>query len=273
MNVYENFQNIKVEIIDSKIAIVYLNRPEKMNAINVSLRNELEDAVKKIIEDKNIRVMVITGTETPSKKAFSAGDDLRNMGFEFSSPTVLSDYYNTANKILKIFDLIDNSPKPVIAMVNGVCIGGGVELALSCDFIFASESATFSFPEVNIGIIPGWGGTQRLTRRIGEPMAKMLILSGDSINARTAKEIGLVDIVVPDEKLKEITLNFAKKLADKNPIVLMMAKHAIEKGVECSLQSGLYYETLSLLLSIKAGDFEEGIKAFFEKRKPTFKMR
>lgn len=263
---YEGYRNIKVKVTD-EVAIVYLNNPEKLNAINVPMRLELEDVMKKIAIDKNVRVVVITGMETQkAKEAFSSGDDLTDSGIDMSSPTVLSDAASVVSKIFDIFNLIDDFPKPVIAMVNGICAGGGLELALACDFIFCSENATFFFPEIDLGIIPSWGGTQRLPKRIGESKAKMLIMLGEPIDGKKAYEIGLADAVLPRDRLEEFTLNFARKLASKNPLVLMMAKNAIEKSLESSLRSGLYYELLSLLVSIKGGFLEEGVRRFFGRK-------
>ncbi len=265
---------IKVEVVNKSIAKVYLNRPDVMNAMNVALRTELEKELKNLAEDDNIRVVVITGAETPGKrKAFTTGDDMRDPGFNIESPNVLLEYYKIVDKVMKLNNFIDDYPKPVIAMVNGICLGGGVDLALSCDFIFASESATFGYPEINLGWIPGWGGTQRIARRIGESQAKMLIYTGEIINGKKAKEIGLVDVLTPDDELEQTTLNFAQKLAEKSPLAIQMAKFVIEKGRECSLQSGLYYEILSLMVSLKSEDMKEGISAFLEKRKPVFKGR
>jgi len=267
-------ENVKVETIDENIAKVYLNRPQVMNAINPGLRAELEEIMTELAEDDNIRVVIITGAEAPGKrKAFSSGDDLKDPGFDFKSPDVLSEYYKTVNKIMRLYNFIDDYPKPVIAMVNGLCIGGGVELALSCDFIFACESATFVFPEVTLGFIPGWGGTQRLARRIGESQAKMLIYTGETIDGKKAKELGLVDVLTPDDELEQVTLSFARKIAEKSPLVIQMAKFAIEKGMESSLRSGLYYEILSLMVSLKTEDLREGLSAFLERRKPVFKGR
>ena len=265
---------VKVETVDDYIAKVYLNRPHVMNAINVEMRVRLEEELRRLATDDNIRVVIIPGAETLGKrKAFSSGDDLKDPGFSHESPSVLLDYYKTVDKMMKLYNFIDDYPKPVIAMVNGICLGGGVELALSCDFIFACESAVFGFPEINLGFIPGWGGTQRLARKIGEANAKMLIFTGEIIDAKKAKEIGLVDVLTSNDELEKVTLDFARKLAEKSPLVLLMAKHAIEKGLECSLQSGLFYEVLSLMVSLKTEDMGEGISAFLEKRKPVFKGR
>lgn len=268
-----NSENILLEKED-RIAKIILNRPDRMNALNLSLREDLETALKDIYEDEEIRVVIITGAEKDGKKrAFSSGDDLMDPGFDFFSSTVILDYYNVVDKVMRLFNFIDNYPKPVIAMVNGVCIGGAIELALSCDFIIASESAEFTWSELNIGMIPGWGGTQRLTRKIGESKAKRLIFTGDTIKGDTAKDIGLVDILTQNEKLNDVTMEFAKKLADKSPIMLRLAKISIEKGMECSLQSGLFYEILGEILSFKIEDMMEGMSAYLEKRKPEFKGR
>ncbi|MDP8003145.1 MAG: enoyl-CoA hydratase/isomerase family protein, partial [Caldisphaera sp.] len=182
---------IKVEK-DQNIAKIYLNRPQVMNAINVEMRIRLEEELKKLAMDNSVRVLIITGAVTQEKrKAFSSGDDLRDPGFSYESPNVLLESYNTVNKMRNLYDLIDDYPKPIIAMVNGVCLGGGLELALSSDFIFASDNAVFGFPEINLGFIPAWGGTQRLMRKIGETNAKRLIFTGETIDAKKAKEINL----------------------------------------------------------------------------------
>lgn len=271
---YDGYKEVKVEIVDGTIAKVYLNRPEKMNAINSTLRLELEDVMKKLAEDNAIRVVILTGAEIQGKrKAFCSGDDLVDPGFFIGSPTVYSDYSKTVAQIFRLFNLIDDFPKPVIAMVNGLAIGGGVEMALCCDFIFASKDATFSFPQLNLGMTPAWGATQRLTRKIGESKAKRLIFTCETIDAETAKALGIVDEVISADKLEEYTINFAKKIAEKNPMLVQIAKFEIEKGKECSLQSGLYYEVLSIMLSIATGELREAVLAFFEKRKPEFQMK
>lgn len=271
---YEGYRDVKVEVIDSYIAKVSLNRPAKMNAINSTLRLELEDVMRKIADDSSIRVVILTGAEIEGKRrAFCSGDDLVDPGFSGESPTVLSDYSKTVAQIFRLFNLIDDFPKPVIAMVNGLAIGGGVEMALCCDFIFASKDATFAFPQINLGMTPAWGATQRLTRKIGESKAKKLIFTCETIDAYTAKEIGLVDEVLPVEELEAFTLSFARKIAEKNPLLIQIAKYEIEKGKECSLHSGLYYEVLSIMLSIASGELKEAVSAFFEKRKPEFKMK
>ncbi|MBE8538564.1 enoyl-CoA hydratase-related protein [Geoglobus acetivorans] len=265
---------VRVETLDSGIAKVYLNRPQVMNAINASLRHELEEVLKELAEDDGIRVVIITGAEAQGKrKAFSSGDDLRELEFDINSPDVLSEYYKSVDNVMRLFNFIDDYPKPVIAMVNGICMGGGLELALCCDFIFASESAVFAFPEAGIGFIPGWGGTQRLSKRIGESKAKMLIYTSDILDGKRAAELGLVDFLTTDSELEQKTVEFAMKIAEKSPLVIKMAKIAIERGMESSLRSGLYYEVLSLMVSLKTEDLREGFSAFLERRKPEFMGR
>ncbi|MCE4606170.1 MAG: enoyl-CoA hydratase-related protein [Desulfurococcales archaeon] len=262
---------VRLEETDTRIVKLVLNRPEAMNAINVPMRKQLAVELERLAYDDNIRVVIITGAEKEGRrKAFSSGDDLKDPGFKMESPTAVLDYYKVTDEMMRLYDFIDNYPKPVIAMVNGIALGGGVELALSCDFIFAGENAVFGFPEVNLGFIPGWGGTQRLTRRVGEANAKRLIFTGETITAREAKDISLVDVVTAEEDLWNTTLEFARRITGKSPLMITAAKKSIERGMECSMQSGLLYEMLGMMMSLKTEDMKEGITAFLEKRKPIF---
>jgi len=172
-----------------------------------------------------------------------------------------------------LFTAIDTFPKPVIAMINGYCLGGGCELALACDIRIASENASFGQPEINLGIIPGGGGTQRLTRLVGEGKAMELILTGDIIDARTAYNIGLVNDVVPADQLETKTMDLANRIASKGPIALRLAKEAVRLASRSNLDEGLRREIDLFALCFATEDKDEGVKAFLEKRKPAFKGR
>jgi enoyl-CoA hydratase/carnithine racemase len=170
-----------------------------------------------------------------------------------------------------LMEHIQDFEKPVIAMVNGFALGGGNELAMVCDFIYASENSEFGQPEIERGFIPGWGGTQRLPRRVGLSQAKKIILSGDRISAREAERIGLADVVVPMGKLEETTMEFAKKLASKAPLAVKRIKEVMNKGIDIDLKSGLKLEMEARDFLVSSEDFQEGIAAFFEKRQPQWK--
>src|SRR3989449_2715317 len=178
-----------------------------------------------------------------------------------------------AMKGLRIFDAVEDFPKPVIAMINGFCLGGGMEFALACDLRFASDNSKLGQPEINLGIIPGGGGTQRLTRLVGEGKAMELILTGDLIDAAHAREIGLVNTVVPAADLRSTVLNLASRIAEKSPVALRMAKDAIKSAARMNLREGLDRERDLFALTFSSEDKAEGVRAFLEKRKPDFKGR
>jgi len=211
-----------------------------------------------------VRVVVITGA---GDKAFIAGADIA----EFAGRTAVTQRDVMTGRSL--FTAIDNFPKPVIAMINGYCLGGGCELALACDLRIASERASFGQPEINLGIIPGGGGTQRLTHLVGEGKAMELILTGELINAQAAHAIGLVNTVVPHEELEAKTMEIANRIAEKSPIALRLAKEAVKTAARSSLDEGLRREIDLFALCFSSEDKDEGVKAFLEKRKPEFKGR
>lgn len=246
------------------IAKITLNRPERLNAINEPMRIEIYNALENLRIDDQIRVVIITGAprirENEIKYSFSAGWDMTQA---MERPK--------ENLQIDLMTYIENFEKPVIAMVNGYALGAGCELALAADFIFASENAEFGFPEVNRGFMPGWGGTQRLPRRIGLSRAKKLIFTGERVSAKEAERIGLVDVVVPVEKLEEITLGFAKKIAAQAPLAIKCIKEVMNRGIEMDLQSGLKLEREAVEKLKDTEDFQEGIRAFFEKRQPVWK--
>src|SRR3954463_2913962 len=247
-----------------RVAIITINRPQKLNALNIQTRAEGAAALDELREDESVRVVVITGA---GEKAFVAGADIA----EFEGRTAVTQRDVMTQRSL--FTAVDTFPKPVIAMINGFCLGGGGELALSCDIRVASEAARFGQPEINLGIIPGGGGTQRLTRLIGEGKAMELILTGDLIDARTAQEYGLVNMVVPATDLQAETMELANRIAEKSPIALRMAKEAVKLASRSNLDEGLRREIDLFAICFSSEDKDEGVDAFLKKRKAEFKGR
>jgi enoyl-CoA hydratase len=247
-----------------RVAVITINRPTKLNALNIQTRAEGAAALDELREDESVRVVVITGA---GEKAFVAGADIS----EFEGRTAVSQ--RDVMTARSLFTAVDTFPKPVIAMVNGFCLGGGCELALSCDIRVASETARFGQPEINLGIIPGGGGTQRLTRLVGEGKAMELILTGDMIDAQTAYNLGLVNLVVPAADLEAKTLELANRIAEKSPVALRMAKEAVKTAARANLDEGLRREVDLFALTFSSEDKDEGVRAFLEKRKPDFKGR
>jgi len=257
------YQNILLET-NNRISFLTINRPDKRNALNQATRDDIQHALDALDKSTESRVLVITGA---GDKAFIAGADIN----EFEGRTALTQ--REAMKGLRIFMAIEEFPKPVIAMINGFCLGGGLELALACDIRIASDTAKLGQPEINLGVIPGGGGTQRLTRLVGEGTAMELILTGDAIDAAHAKEIGLVNNVVPAADLRNTVVSLATRIADKSPIALRMAKDAVKSAARMSLREGLERETDLFCLTFGSEDKVEGVRAFLEKRKPDFKGR
>ena len=245
-----------------RVAIITINRPEKRNALNIKTRLEGAAALDELHDEQEIGVVVFTGA---GDKAFIAGADIA----EFANRTALTQRDVMLDRSL--FNAIDSFPKPVIAMVNGYCLGGGCELALACDLRIASDAASFGQPEINLGIIPGGGGTQRLTRLIGEGKAMELILTGDIIDAKTAYTLGLVNTVVPAADLEAKTMEIANRIAEKSPIALQMSKEAVKLASRSNLDEGLRREVDLFALCFSSEDKDEGVGAFLEKRKPQFK--
>src|SRR6266576_5193937 len=245
-----------------RVAIVTINRPDKRNALNIKTREEGAAVLEELSTDDSVGIVVFTGA---GDKAFVAGADIA----EFSGRTAITQREVMTGRSL--FTAIDTFPKPVIAMINGYCLGGGCELALACDIRIASETASFGQPEINLGIIPGGGGTQRLTRLVGEGKAMELILSGEIIDARTAFTLGLANHVVPADQLKAKTMEIANRIADKSPIALRLAKEAIKLASRSNLDEGLRREVDLFALCFSSEDKDEGVSAFLEKRKPVFK--
>jgi enoyl-CoA hydratase len=259
----QSYETLLVERRE-RVAIVTINRPEKRNALNIQTRAEGAAALEELREDDGIRVVVFTGA---GDKAFIAGADIA----EFAGRTAVTQRDVMTGRSL--FTAIDTFPKPVIAMINGYCLGGGCELALACDLRIASERASFGQPEINLGIIPGGGGTQRLTHLVGEGKAMELILTGEIIDAQTAYSYGLVNTVVAAGELEAKTMEIANRIAEKSPIALRMAKEAVKTASRAPLDEGLRREIDLFALCFSSQDKDEGVTAFLEKRKPEFKGR
>ena len=245
-----------------RVGVVTINRPDKRNALNIKTREEGAALLEELRTDDSVGVVVITGA---GDKAFIAGADIA----EFAGRTAMMQ--RDVMTARSLFTAIDTFPKPVIAMINGYCLGGGCELALACDLRIASETASFGQPEINLGIIPGGGGTQRLTRLVGEGKAMEMILTGEIVNARTAYEIGLVNHVIPAGELEAKTMEIANRIADKSPIALSLAKEAVKLASRSTLDEGLRREVDLFALCFSTEDKDEGVGAFLEKRKPTWK--
>jgi enoyl-CoA hydratase len=257
----QSYETLLVERRES-VAVITINRPEKRNALNIQTRQEGAAALDELREDDGVRVVVFTGA---GDKAFIAGADIG----EFAGRTALTQ--RDVMLARSLFTAIDTFPKPVIAMINGYCLGGGCELALACDLRIASETASLGQPEINLGIIPGGGGTQRLTRLVGEGKAMELILTGDIIDAQTAFRLGLVNQVVPAADLLARTMELANRIAEKSPVALRLAKEAVKLASRSNLDEGLRREIDLFALCFSSEDKDEGVRAFLEKRKPVFK--
>jgi enoyl-CoA hydratase len=242
-----------------RVGLVRLNRPRAMNALNQALLTELMQVLHDYDLDPGIGAMVVTGNE----RAFAAGADISEMAA--SSPI---DMY-LSNRI-GLFDLIRQINKPVIAAVSGWCLGGGNELALACDMIVASESARFGQPEINLGVIPGAGGTQRLTRCVGKPLAMEMVLNNRTLTADEALHFGLVNRVVPVERYLEEAIGLAAEIAERAPLAVRLGKQAVNQAFESFLTDGLADERRAFYLLFASADQKEGMAAFLEKRKPDW---
>ena len=247
-----------------KIAFVTVNRPDKLNALNMKVMQELGAAFDELGADEKVRVIVVTGA---GEKAFVAGADISELNAH-SDPAHAAAHAKSGHALAF---KIERVAKPVIMAINGFALGGGLELAMAGDIRIAAESARLGQPEINLGIIPGFGGTQRLPRLVGRGMAKLMIYGGDHITAQEAYRIGLVDKVVPLSLLHEEARLLARHLASKPPLALAMAKAAINDGIEVDLERGCAIEAANFGLLFSTEDRIEGTSAFLQKRKPEFK--
>jgi len=245
------------------IATITINRPEALNALNEETINEILARLEDAKNDEGIRVIVVTGA---GDRAFSAGADLKMM--KGSSPMRGTELSRIGQHMC---DYIETLGKPVIAAINGYALGGGIELAMACDIRIASENAQIGQPEINVGLIPGWGGTQRLPRFVGKGIAKEMIFTGKRIDAKTAERLGLVNAVVPADQLKAKVKELALELASKPPIAIKLSKALINCSTETHPEVGLWQEAEAFGLVASTEDFNEGVTAFLEKRKPQYK--
>ena len=255
-------QNILLEYPynnQNHIALVRLNRPKVLNALSTDLMQELVDCFLSLDKNPEVRVIILTGNE----RAFAAGADIAQM-VEATPIDQINDQRFRTWEMLKLIT------KPVIAAVNGFALGGGCELAMSCDLIIAGDDAKFSQPEIKIGTIPGAGGTQRLTRAIGKSKAMMIVLTGEMIDAKTAYEWGLVAKVVPSLTLLQESYELAKTISERAPVAVKLAKEAVNKSFEMTLKDGMDFERRNFYLTFASLDQKEGMKAFMEKRNPQY---
>ncbi len=259
-----SFESIIYTREENGIVRIVINRPEVRNALNITVREELKKAVADIKQDKNVRAVIITGA---GEKAFISGADLTFL--RDADPMQIVEFEATVGQ--QLYTDIENIEIPVIAMINGYCLGGGMELAMCCDIRIASDNARFGQPEINVGLIPGGGGTQRMPRLIGWGKAKELIYTGRIIDAAEAEKIGLVDRVVSSEKLEEEVQQLVSSIIVKSPIIMRLAKKAINRGIYTDLAAGLACERENFALCFATEDRKEGISAFLEKRKAEFK--
>ncbi len=257
-----DFENIIYKKADG-IAQIIVNRPEKRNALNRATRLEMASALEDTKKDAAVKVLILSGA---GEKAFVSGSDLN----ELSRLNALEMEAFCSTLGQRFYTRFEELHKPVIAMIHGLCLGGGLELAMACDIRVASHSSRFGQPEMLIGIMPGSGGTQRLARLVGIGKAKELIYTGEMIDAEEAHRIGLVNKICPKEKLQEVVMDLAGRIAKQSPLALKWAKKSINMGQEAGLTVGLAYEALAESILFTSKDREEGIKAFLEKRKPKF---
>lgn len=258
----EKFENLSIEK-NGKITVCKINRPKALNALNNATLKDLECYLFSVAQDKETACLILTGE---GEKAFVAGADIAEM--KEMTPMKALEFSKLGNRVLFMLGELN---VPVIAAVNGFALGGGCELALACDFIFASEKAKFAQPEVNLAVIPGFGGTQRLPRRVGSAKAKELIFSGDMVKADEAHRIGLADRVYPADSLLEETKKFAHAISKKGKYAQALAKKAIDGGYNLDLYKAIELETSLFSACFNHPDQKEGMSAFLEKREPKWK--
>jgi enoyl-CoA hydratase len=259
-----NFETLLYEVSDG-IALITLNRPDRMNSIGGSMKTDLASALAHAVNDEAVRCLIITGA---GEKAFCAGADIKErVTRNLSSP----EYHRQQKATHELFRSIETCEKPVIAAINGVALGGGLEIALCCDIRIASTAARFGLTEVKIGVIPAAGGTQRLPRLVGPGHAKSLMLTGDIISAERALSIGLVTEVVTPGDLLNATRAISTRIAANAPLSIRLIKHAIDTGAQVGIEAALEFERYASALVISSEDRREGMRAFVEKRKPIFR--
>jgi enoyl-CoA hydratase len=247
------------------VATITVNRPDRLNALNEAMIDELRDALLQVRHDESVRAVIITGA---GEKAFVAGADIA----ELSQQSPLGAKI-TAQRGQHVFDLVETLGKPVIAAINGYALGGGCELAMACTLRVAADTARLGQPEINLGLIPGYGGTQRLSRLVGRGRALELLLRGHQIDAAEAYRIGLVDRVVPRAELMPTAIGLAVELAAKAPVAARAILEAVHKGLQMPFAEGQAYEATLFGLVVTTEDMQEGTRAFLEKRTPAFKGR
>lgn len=244
------------------IALIRLNRPKELNALNLQLMQEIRHALLEFDNNDDVRCIIITGNE----RAFAAGADIKQMESRTAIDMLKIDQFET-------WDQIRKTKKPVIAAVSGFCLGGGCELAMTCDMIVASESAKFGQPEIKLAIMPGAGGTQRLTKAVGKALAMEMVLTGKFISAAEALNAGLINRVVPEEIYLEEAAKLAQEIAQQSPVAVRLAKESVLKAFDTGLQEGLSFERKNFYMCFASEDQKEGMSAFVEKRKAEFKGR
>jgi enoyl-CoA hydratase len=255
-------ENIIVTKHEGFVATVQLNRPKVLNALNLQLMVELVEALDTLDNDPDVRCIVIHGSE----RAFAAGADITEMAGASSTEMLQRDQFTRWDRIRRV-------KTPIIAAVSGVALGGGCELVMICDMIVASETARFGQPEINIGVMPGAGGTQRLTRAVGKALAMEMVLTGRMITAEEAKDAGLINKIVPVEFYLEAAVKLAREVAARPPIAARLAKESVLKSFDTTINDGLEFERKNFYLLFSTDDMKEGMAAFLEKRKPEWKGR
>lgn len=252
---------IKVNVAyKPNISLIQINRPNELNALNLELMIEIRDTLRILDDDDNVRVIILTGND----RAFAAGADIKQMAGKSAIDMFLIDQFTT-------WDQIKKTKKPIIAAVSGFALGGGCELAMTCDMIVASETAKFGQPEIKIGVMPGAGGTQRLTKALGKARAMELVLTGKFLSAEDALKAGLINRIAPIELYLEEAVKLASQIAAMSPIAVKLAKEAVLKSFDTTLEQGLMFERKNFYMTFASEDQKEGMSAFIEKRTPKFK--